>query len=203
MTTQIKTNSDAQINAPLAGNKDIQQEYSRFYEYLKIVNNNLNYYMDLIDTIVKQVRSNPQNEFLILQKTGPLLQQRASVEAIITDVRSKLAKYKSYALIVGNVQKRNKLIMDLGVLIPELEKLMGTGISIADLFLSRGGLSSKMKEMSDSLIEDRDRLFAESEKVKKIQKLPVRFKQVPVTTTNKPVVGDNTLPDSGIITTRK
>ena len=42
MTTQIKTNSDAQINAPLAGNKDIQQEYSRFYEYLKIVNNNLN-----------------------------------------------------------------------------------------------------------------------------------------------------------------
>jgi hypothetical protein len=128
---------------------------------------------------------------------------RASVEAVITDVRSKLAKYKSYALIVGNVQKRNKLIMDLGVLIPELEKLMGTGISIADLFLSRGGLSSKMKEMSDSLIEDRDRLFAESEKVKKIQKLPVRFKQVPVTTTNKPVVGDNTLPDSGIITTRK
>jgi hypothetical protein len=204
MTTQIKTNSDAQINAPLAANKDIQQEYSRFYEYLKIVNNNLNYYMDLIDTIVKQVRSNSQNEFLILQKTGPLLQQRASVEAVITDVRSKLAKYKSYALIVGNVQKRNKLIMDLGVLIPELEKLMGTGISIADLFLSQGGLSSKMKEMSDSLIEDRDRLFAEAEKVKKIQKIPVRFKQTnnPVSS-NKPVVGDNIMPDSGIITTKK
>ena len=179
MTTQIKTNSDAQINAPLAGNKDIQQEYSRFYEYLKIVNNNLNYYMDLIDTIVKQVRTNSQNEFQLLQKTGPLLQQRAAVEAVITDIRSKLAKYKSYALVVGNVQKRNKLIMDLGVLIPELEKLMGTGISIADLFLSQGGLSAKMKEMSDSLIEDRDRLFAESEKVKKIQKLPVRFKTVP------------------------
>ena len=179
MTTQVKTNSSSQIDAPLAANKDIQQEYSRFYEYLKIVNNNLNYYMDLMDALVKETRTLPENDKKILQNTGTVLQNRAEVEALVTEVRSKLAKYKSYALTVGNVQKRNRLIMDLGVLIPELEKYMATGISIADLFLSPGGLSSKMKEMSDSLVEDRNKLFAEMEKVKKIQKVPVRFRTGP------------------------
>jgi hypothetical protein len=209
MTTAVKTNSDAQINAPLASNKEIQQEYSRFYEYLKEVNYNLNYYMDLIDTVVKLVRSLPENEKSVLQKTGPLLQQRASVEALITDVRSKLAKYKYFKLTAYNVQKRNRLMMDLQVLIPELEKYMATGISIADLFLTPGGLASKMKEISDSLIEDRDKIYAEMQKLKKVQKIPIRFKQVPVSTTNtpapsnKPAVGENTMPDSGIITTRK
>ena len=90
-----------------------------------------------------------------------------------------MAKYKSYALVVGNVQKRNRLIMDLQVLIPEIEKYMETGISIADLFLQPSGLSDKMKEMVDSLIEDRDKLFAEMEKVKKVQKLPIRFRTGP------------------------
>ena len=179
MTTAVKTNSNAQIDAPLAGNKEIQQEYSRFYEYLKVVNNNLSYYMDLIDTLVREVRYLPQNEKLLLQKTGIVLQNRASVEAIVTEVRSKLAKYKSYALIVGNVQKRNELIMELQVLIPEIEKYMESGISIADLFLQPSGLSDKMKEMVDSLIEDRNKLFAEMEKVKKVQKVPVRFKAGP------------------------
>lgn len=179
MTTAVKTNSNSQIDAPLAGNKEIQQEYSRFYEYLKVVNNNLSYYMDLIDTLVRQVRTLPENEKLLLQKTGIVLQNRAAVEAIVTDVRSKLAKYKSYALIVGNVQKRNKLIMELQVLIPEIEKYMESGISIADLFLQPSGLSDKMKEMVDSLIEDRNKLFAEMEKVKKIQKVPVRFRRGP------------------------
>jgi hypothetical protein len=36
-----------------------------------------------------------------------------------------------------------------------------------------------MKEMVDSLIEDRDKLFSEMEKVKKIQKVPVRFRRGP------------------------
>jgi hypothetical protein len=179
MTTQVKTNSSSQIDAPLAANKDIQQEYARFYQYLIVVNYNLNYYMDLIDALVRQTRSLPENDKKLLQNTGPVLENRAKIEALITDVRSKLAKYKSYALTVGNVQKRNKLIMDLGVIIPEIEKYMATGISIADLFLSPGGLSSKMKEMSDSLVEDRNKLFAEMEKVKKIQKVPVRFRTGP------------------------
>jgi hypothetical protein len=179
MTTQVKTNSSSQIDAPLAANKDIQQEYARFYQYLIVVNNNLNYYMDLIDALIRQTRSLPENDKKLLQNTGPVLENRAKIEALITDVRSKLAKYKSYALTVGNVQKRNRLIMDLGVIIPEIEKYMATGISIADLFLSPGGLSSKMKEMSDSLVEDRNKLFAEMEKVKKIQKVPVRFRTGP------------------------
>ena len=179
MTTAIKTNSNSQIDAPLAANKDIQQEYSRFYEYLKVVNNNLSYYMDLMSALVMQTRTDPKNEKKLLQNTGTVLENRAKIEALITDVRSKLAKYKSYALVVANVQKRNRLIMELQVLIPEIEKYMETGISIADLFLQPSGLSDKMKEMVDSLIEDRDKLFSEMEKVKKIQKVPVRFRRGP------------------------
>ena len=179
MTTAIKTNSSSQIDAPLAANKDIQQEYSRFYQYLTVVNYNLNYYYDLMSALVMQTRTDPKNEKKILQNTGPVLENRAKIEALITEVRSKLAKYKSYALVVGNVQKRNRLIMDLQVLIPEIEKYMESGISIADLFLQPSGLSDKMKEMVDSLIEDRNKLFAEMEKVKKVQKVPVRFKTGP------------------------
>lgn len=194
MVTEIKTNSDTQVSAPLAGNKEIQQEYSRFYAYLQEVNKNLSYFMDLTDAIVKQARTLKENEFAILNKTGPLLESRAKIEAIIVEVRSKLAKYKSYVKIVGNVQKRNRLIQDLQVLIPEIEKFMASGISIADLFFQPGGIKNKMKEMSDSLIEDRDNLYAEIQKIKQAPKLPMRFKRVPVTPTQpyKPeFVGEN------------
>jgi len=179
MTGAVKTNTDSQINVPLASNKDVQQEYSRFYQYLVLVNNNLNYYMDLIDTLVKQVRTDPLNEKKILEKTGPVLRQRAEIEALITEVRGKLIKYRSWVEIAANVQQRARLTQDIGVLIPELEKYMATGISIADLFLTPGGLATKMKEMSDSLIQDRDKLYAAIQKTKNVQKVPVRFRTVP------------------------
>ena len=179
MTTEIKTNSSSNIDAPLAGNKEIQQEYARFYAYLQEVNKNLSYYLDFIDTLVKQFRTDPKNEKLLLAKTGPALQRRATIEATVVEIRSKLAKYKSYSLIVQNVQKRNRLIMDLQVIVPELEKYMATGISIADLFLQPNGLRDKMKEMSDSLIQDRDRLFKEMQRLKDSPRVPIRFKDVP------------------------
>ncbi len=179
MTGVVKTNTDSQINSPLSSNKDAQQEYSRFYQYLVLVNNNLNYYMDLIDALVKQVRTDPLNETKILEKTGPVLRQRAEIEALITEVRGKLIKYRSWVVIAGETQNRARLMQDLGVLIPEIEKYMATGISIADIFLAPGGLSAKMKEISDSLIRDRDKLYAEIQKAKNIQKVPVRFRTVP------------------------
>jgi hypothetical protein len=66
--------------------------------------------------------------------------------------------------------------MDLQVIVPELEKYMATGISIADLFLQPNGLRDKMKEMSDSLIQDRDRLFKEMQRLKDSPRVPIRFK---------------------------
>lgn len=182
MTTEVKTSTGSNIDAPLAENKEIQREYSRFYVYLREANLTMSYYLDLISTLVQQFRMNPDNEKLLLAKTGPALQRRAQIEALVVDVRSKLAKYKSFTIIADNVQKRSRLIMDLQVLVPELEKYMASGISIADLFLQPNGLRDKLKEMSDSLVQDRDRLYKEIQKTKEsrkpiIKKLPSTLKR--------------------------
>ena len=197
MTTEVKTSTGSNIDAPLAENKEIQREYSRFYVYLREANLTMSYYLDLISTLVQQFRINPDNEKLLLAKTGPALQRRAQIEALVVDVRSKLAKYKSFTIIADNVQKRSRLIMDLQVLVPELEKYMASGISIADLFLQPNGLRDKLKEMLDSLVQDRDRLYKEIQKTKESRK-PI-IKKLPSTRPQtKPTLTPQTKISSGI-----
>ena len=141
---QVKT-ADGSMETPLESPEKVDKLYRDFMAYLRQANQYCSRQKDLVDFIAK----NANKITTVQQKLGSIKQYQAMVGEQIESIRAKISEYASITEIVSNVQSQKFLLMKIKELMPQLEKYLSTGLSVADVLGSEGGVLDKIKQYVD------------------------------------------------------
>ena len=141
---QVKT-ADGSMETPLESPEKVDKLYRDFMAYLRQANQYCSRQKDLVDFIAK----NANKISTVQQKLGSIVQYQAMVGEQIETVRAKISEYASITEIISNVQSQKFLLTKIKELIPQLDKYLSTGLSVADVLGSEGGVLDKIKQYLD------------------------------------------------------
>jgi hypothetical protein len=171
---QVKT-ADSNVETPLESPEKVDKLYRDFMAYLRQANQYCSRQIDLVNFITKNSK-NPT----VKMKLGSINQYQAKVGEKVETVRSKISEYASLTEIISNVQSQKFLLVKIKELMPQLEKYLSTGLSVADVLGSEGGVLDKIKQYIDLEKDSYFKLF------KKWQDLVAKFPNLNFNAANAP-----------------
>ncbi len=150
---QVKT-ADGSIETPLESPEKVDKLYRDFMAYLRQANDYCSRQIDLVNTLAQNT-NNPT----VQQKLGSIRQYQAMVQSSVEEIRSKISEYASITEIISNVQSQKFLLLKIKELIPQLDKYLATGLSVADVLGSEGGVLGKIKDYIDFERDSYNKLY--------------------------------------------
>lgn len=175
MSSEIRTGSlNATETVAFEDPIKVESEWKEFVLRLKKAFAEAQYYEKFMDKLVEIAKKpTPQegkkvspSRYTFLQTT--IVPWQTSVKVLVNKFKALYFKYSSFDQIAKDMQSAHFFKIQLKTILPEYEKYLAAGSSIADLINTPDGLGNKLQQIINSERSARDTLYKSIVELKKL-----------------------------------